>query len=175
MLWTVWKGFKAVGWSIYTTIFWCNRGEEEEQINVDNRSARVFAECNLAIQRHVGAPGTHTNRIKLWSKSFSQLCLASRAGRRPILALILREESDQLAQAAAKFLLEAQSNALNDLLQTEFILVAFTMSSPPIVELGNVISIQDSDVTLIFGHVTHGKSLQLLKRLDLFKAEITEE
>ena len=38
-----------------------------------------------------------------------------------------------------------------------------------------MINIEGSDVTLIFGHVTHAKSLQLLKRLDLCKTEHNEE
>jgi hypothetical protein len=52
-------------------------------------------------------------------------------------------------------------------MSTEFIVVAFTMSNPPIPELSQIINMEAADVTLIFGHVTFNRSLQLLKKLDL--------
>ena len=116
MIWKVWRGFRAVGSAVGRTIFWCNRADEEEAMTADNASARVFSECSLAINRHIATPTNEQPRVKIWRESFSKLCLASRAGRRPILALVLREESDQHAQQAAKFLNQAQDSAINELL-----------------------------------------------------------
>jgi hypothetical protein len=48
MFWSVWKGIKKVGSAIGRTIFWCNRADEDEVDN-DVLSARVFSESNLAI------------------------------------------------------------------------------------------------------------------------------
>ena len=30
MIWKMWRGAKYVGWTVGRTIFWCNRGDEEE-------------------------------------------------------------------------------------------------------------------------------------------------
>jgi len=159
MIWKVWRGFKAVGSAVGRTIFWCNRADEAHEITADNASARIFSECGQAIGRHLVPPTNQQPRVKIWRESFSKLCLASRAGRRPILALVLREESDAHAQQAAKFLNDAQDSAINELLQAEFVLVAFTMSNPPIGELGNIFKMGQSDLSLIFAHVTHTRSL----------------
>lgn len=92
--------------------------------------------------------------LQLWNKSFTRLCLASRTSKRPVLAIVLRQDSEDIEMKAAQFLMNSATTA-KEMLKTKFALVAFSMTSPPVEEFNAVFNISEAEICFVFGHVTH--------------------
>ena len=89
----------------------------------------------------------------MWTGNFSKLCWTSRHDRKPILALILKDDSTESFKLAARSL-STLSVSVQEQIQFGFHLIAFSMSSVPINEFNHVFKMGNSELTFLFAHVT---------------------
>ena len=67
------------------------------------------------------------------------MCVTSRLRKKPILTLIMRDESEECAEQALTSLIQAES--VREMIESRFIFAGFTLEHPPIEQLANLINL----------------------------------
>ena len=93
------------------------------------------------------------------------MCVTSRQRKKPIMVLVMRNETEECATQALTSLVQAES--VREMIEARFIFAGFTLEHPPIEQLANLISLGQNPTdhaALYFVVVSHDAKVQLLRR-----------
>ena len=103
--------------------------------------------------------------------------MRSRSTKKPILTLVLADDSNQSFAQALQPLFASAAAVEN--IKSNFLVTGFTMDEPPMHQFGNLINLQASGpntkACLYFVVISHDYKVKLLKRIDLEGSQTSSE
>ena len=92
--------------------------------------------------------------LDCFTQSFPLMCVTSRRRKKPIMVMVMRDETEECATHALTSLIQAES--VREMIEARFIFAGFTLEHPPIEQLANLISLgQQNHAALYFVVVSH--------------------